>query len=149
VELGAYYVPISHLVIDADVAWTHARFTDYDPVGDQIPNALEEVVSVGIAYNNESGFFGGARLRFFGPAPLIEDNTFRSSSTTLVNLDAGWHISRSLSVSASIFNLFNRRDNDITYYYESQLPAEAAPVGDIHFHPVEARTARAQIVMRF
>jgi outer membrane receptor protein involved in Fe transport len=149
VELGAYYVPISHLVIDADLAWSHARFTDFDPVGDRIPNAIEQVMSVGIAYNNEGGFFGDARLRYFGPGPLIEDNSVRSASTTLVNLDAGYHMSRALSVSVSVFNLFNRRDNDITYYYESQLPGEPQPVGDIHFHPVEARTARATITVKF
>ena len=149
VEIGAYYVPVSHLVIDADLAWSHSRFTDYDPVGDRIPNAVEQVVSIGVAYNSNVGFFGGARLRYFGPSPLIEDNSVRSASTTLVNLDAGYHITEALSVSVSVFNLFNRRDNDITYYYESQLRGEAEPVNDIHFHPVEARTARAMITFEF
>ena len=149
VELGAYYVPVPHLVIDADLAWSHSRFTDYDPVGDRIPNAIEQVMSVGIAYNTQDGFFGGARLRYFGPGPLIEDNSVRSASTTLVNLEAGYHVSRALSIKVSIFNLFNRRDSDITYFYESRLPGEAQPVGDIHFHPVEARTARAMFTMTF
>ena len=80
-----------------------------------------------VCCNTERGFFGGARLRYFGPAPLVEDDSVRSSSTTLVNIEAGWHISPSLGVSAEVFNVFNRRDNDITYYYESRLPGEAAP----------------------
>jgi len=148
VELGAYYIPLSGLVIDADLAWSHARFTDYDPVGDRIPNAVEKVASVGIAYNSDTGLYGGARLRYFGPAPLIEDDSVRSASTTLVNLEGGYHFSRSLSLVVTVFNLFDRRDNDITYFYESQLPGEAAPVADIHFHPVEPRTVRAALTLK-
>lgn len=149
VELAAYYTPISKLVIDADVAWTHARFTEFDPTGDRIPNAVEQVASVGIAYNSDTGLYGGMRLRYFGPAPLIEDNSVRSASTTLVNLDGGYHFNRSMSLVVTVFNLFDRRDNDITYYYESQLRGEPAPVADIHFHPVEPRTVRAAVIMKF
>ena len=149
VELAAYYTPIPGLMIDADLAWSHARFTDYDPVGDHIPNAVERVASVGIAYNSDVGLYGGARLRYLGPAPLIEDNSVRSASTTLVNLEGGYHFNRSLSLAVTVFNLLDRRDNDITYCYESQLPGEAAPVADIHFHPVEPRTVRAAVTLKF
>jgi len=131
------------------LAYSYARFTEYDPIGDRIPNAVESVASVGVTYNSETGLYGGIRLRFFGPAPLIEDNSVRSASTTLVNLDAGYHFTHALSLVVSTFNVLNRRDNDITYYYESQLRGEAAPVADIHFHPVESRTVRAAVTMLF
>jgi len=39
--------------------------------------------------------------------------------------------------------------SDIDYYYESQLPGEAAPVADIHTHPGEMRTLRAGVAWRF
>ena len=39
-----------------------------------------------------------------------------------------------------MFNLFDRKVNDIQYFYESQLPGEAAPVADRHVHPAEPRT---------
>ena len=149
VEVGAYYAPVEHLVVDADLAWSHARFTDFDPVGDRVPNAVEKVVSVGATYTSNSGFYGGARLRYFGPGPLIEDNSVRSGSTTLVNLEGGYHFTPALGLTVSVYNLFNRRDNDITYFYQSQLPGEAAPVNDIHFHPVESRTVRAAMIMKF
>ena len=80
---------------------------------------------------------------------MIEDNSIRSASTTLVNLEAGYHFTSSISAQVSVFNLFNRRDNDITYFYDSQLRGEAAPVADVHFHPVESRTLRAAVTMRF
>jgi hypothetical protein len=149
VELGAYYTPSPSIVIDSDLAWSRARFIDFDLVGDRIPNAVEKVMSLGVTYNHSTGFYAGARLRYFGPAPLIEDDSVRSKSTMLVNAEAGYHVNRSLSVLVSVFNLFDRMDNDITYYYESQLPGEAAPVADIHFHPVESRTVRLALTSRF
>lgn len=39
--------------------------------------------------------------------------------------------------------------NDITYFYESQLPGEPEPVADIHFHPVEPRTLRVEASLQF
>lgn len=149
VEVGAYYSPIEQLVADVDLAWSHSRFTEFDPAGDRIPNAVESVASVGLTYNSPRGFFGGARLRYFGPAPLIEDNSVRSNSTTLVNLEGGYRFTHNLSLNLTVFNLFNRRDNDITYLYESQLPGEAAAVTDIHFHPVESRSIRAAVTLKF
>lgn len=149
VELGAYWTPLDSLIIDADYAWAHARFTQSDPAGDYIPGAVETVVSLGITVHRDSGWFGGARWRYLGPAPLIEDNSVRSNSTSLVNVEAGYRFTPSFSVTATVFNLFDADANDITYYYESQLPGEAAPVTDVHFHPVEPRTLRATATLRF
>jgi outer membrane receptor protein involved in Fe transport len=38
VELAAYMTPLDWLTIDADYAWSHARFSEFDPAGDRIPN---------------------------------------------------------------------------------------------------------------
>jgi hypothetical protein len=48
-----------------------------------------------------------------------------------------------------VFNLFDREDSDIEYFYESQLQTEGAPVQDIHFHPVEPRTFRLTLTGYF
>jgi hypothetical protein len=149
IEFGAYYSPVDWIIVDADLAWTKARYTDRNPVGDRIPNAVESVASVGMSLNRKTGWFGGARLRYFGPAPLIEDNSVRSDSTMLVNVDAGYRFTRRFSVVATVFNLLDSKANDITYYYESQLRNEAAPVADIHFHPVEPRTFRLAATLKF
>jgi outer membrane receptor protein involved in Fe transport len=149
VELSAYYTPTDDLIIDADLAWSRSRFTDYDVVGDRIPNAVERVASLGITYNRTTGWFGGARLRHLGPAPLIEDNSVRSKAATLVNFDVGYHITRAITGSITLLNVFDEKANDITYYYASQLRGEAQPVNDIHFHPVEPRQVRATLAARF
>ena len=149
IEAGAIWNPVSWLILDADLAWSRSRFTESDPAGDRIPGAVENVASVGLAIDHPSGWFGGARLRHFGEAPLIEDDSVRSDPTTLVNLEAGYHITDNIQLSAALFNVFDSRDNDITYLYESQLPGEAQPVTDIHFHPVEPRTFRLTLRATF
>ena len=149
VELGAIWNPASWLIVDADLAWSRSRFTDNDPAGDYIPGAVTSVASVGVAVDHPSGWFGGARFRHFGDAPLIEDGSVRSEPTTLVNLEAGYRIGERWKLSAAVFNVFDSEDNDITYFYESQLPGEPSPVEDIHFHPVEPRTVRFTISTQF
>jgi outer membrane receptor protein involved in Fe transport len=149
IEAGAIWNPLSWLILDADLAWSRSRFAQSDPAGDRIPGAVENVASVGLAIDHPSGWFGGARLRHFGAAPLIEDDSVRSDPTTLVNLEAGYHITDNIQLSAALFNVFDSRDNDITYLYESQLPGEAQPVNDIHFHPVEPRNFRVTLRATF
>jgi outer membrane receptor protein involved in Fe transport len=151
VEIGAIWNPISWLIIDADLAFTRSRFTGLDPdgAGDRIPLAVDSVASVGVAVDHPSGWFGGLRFRNFGESALIEDNSARSDPTTVVNLETGYKIGKRYKLSASVFNLFDKNDNDITYFYESQLPGEAAPVFDVHFHPVEPRTFRMNLTGTF
>jgi outer membrane receptor protein involved in Fe transport len=149
VELGVFVTPREWLTLDADLAWSHARFSEPDPAGNFIPGAVESVASMGVAIQHPSGWFGGARFRHFGAAPLVEDDSVRSDPTTVVNLEVGYRLNKRFAVSLAAYNLFDSRDNDITYFYESQLPGEGAPVGDRHFHPVEPRTLRLTIETRF
>jgi outer membrane receptor protein involved in Fe transport len=149
VELGAFWTPLDWLIIDLDYAWSQARFRGNDPAGDYIPGAVEDVASLGIAVNRNDGWFGGARVRYLGEAPLTEDDSVRSDPTLLVNVEAGYRFGRHWSAFLTVFNLFDAEDNDITYFYESRLPGEATPVEDIHFHPVEPRTLRATVNYRF
>ena len=149
VELGAFWSPLDGLIVDADYARSHARYTQSDPAGEYIPGAVETVVSVGLAVNREDGWFGGARLRYLGSAPLVEDDRVRSDASLLVNVEAGYRFNAHWSGVLAVFNLFDADDDDISYYYESRLPGEAAPVADVHFHPVEPRTVRATLMLHF
>ena len=88
--------------------------------------------------------------RYFGPRPLIEDNSVRSKSTTQFNAQATYQITPKLRARLDVFNLFDRQDDDITYYYASRLPGEPAEgVNDMHFHPVESRTVRLAMLYTF
>jgi hypothetical protein len=149
VELALFARPVPHWVVDLDLAWARARFTESDPAGDYIPGAVERVASVGVTLDHPSGWFGGARLRYLGSAPLIEDDSVRSDPTTLLSLEAGYELNSMLSVTLSLLNALDSDDNDISYYYDSQLANEGAPVTDVHLHPVEPRTLRVGLTARF
>jgi len=64
-------------------------------------------------------------------------------------VEAGYRFTENFKLTATLLNAFDSEDNDITYYYESQLPGEASPVEDIHFHPVEPRQVRVALVATF
>jgi outer membrane receptor protein involved in Fe transport len=147
-ELANYYVPAPGWIIDADIAISRARFTDTDPAGPYIPGAIDRTVSVGVS--GESGkWSGGLRLRYFGSRSLIEDNSRRSPSSTLVNAKMGYALTKDLKLNVEVLNLFNRQVSDVDYFYESQLPGEGAPVQDIHTHPAEPRAIRIGLIMKF
>lgn len=137
--------PFDWLTVDADFAGSHARFTERDPAGDRIPNAVGRVVSVGVAVDHPRGWFGGARLRYLGAAPLIEDGSVRARPTRIVNAEIGFRFANGISAALAGLNLFDSADNDITCFYESRLANETVPVADLHFHPVERRQLRATL----
>jgi outer membrane receptor protein involved in Fe transport len=87
--------------------------------------------------------------RYLGPGALIEDNSQRSSSSLTTNLRVSRKVGSNAELTLDVFNLLDRKVNDIQYFYESQLPGEAAPVADHHVHPAEPRTARLSLLMRF
>jgi len=67
-----------------------------------------------------------------------------------VNGRVGYAISKQLKLGAEVLNLFNRKVDDITYFYASRLPGEAAAgVEDKHFHPAEPRSLRLSAVINF
>ncbi len=150
IEWANYWSPLPGLVLDVDAAFSRARFTDFDPVGDRIPGSVETVISAGVSVENASGIFGGLRLRHFGPRPLIEDNSVRSKSSTLVNAQLGCELVRGVRLVADVFNVLDAKVSDIDYFYTSRLPGEpASGVGDIHTHPVGPRTARFSLLYAF
>ena len=66
------------------------------------------------------GFTASLRLRYFGPRNLISTRAVKSEETILLNLGLGYQFNKTWSVSADIFNLMDRRDHDIEYYYTSR-----------------------------
>jgi hypothetical protein len=145
VELSVLYRPVDWVVVDVDYAWSRARFQGSDPAGSRIPGAVEDVGSIGVVANHPTGWTAGARLRYLGEAPLIEDNRARSDPTTVLNLEAGYRVTPRLRLAVALLNTFDSTDNDITYFYESRLAGEPAGVEDYHFHPVEPRQLRLTV----
>jgi hypothetical protein len=136
-------------MFDLDLSYTQARFTDYDPVGNDIPGPPTFIGAAGITLGQATGWFGGLRWRYFGPRPLIEDGTVWSGATSLFNARAGYVFENGLKLQLDGFNIFNAQADQIAYYYQSQLRGEAAPVNDIHFHPVEPMAFRFTVAKAF
>jgi hypothetical protein len=150
IEIANYYSPFSWLTLEGDLAWSRARFAGRAPGGDRIPGSVRTVISGAATLDGVRGAFGSVRLRYFGPRPLLEDDSVRSAATTLVNLVAGYKLSERARLTVDIFNLLNATDSDIDYFYTSRLPGEPAEgVEDLHFHPALPRTARAGLTWTF
>jgi hypothetical protein len=150
IEFSNYYKPARWLSVDADLAYAHARYRNDDPAGDFIPGAVEGVGQLALTVTPEGPYSGALRLRFFGPRPLIEDDSVRSKKTMTLNGRFGYRIDRRTRLEFEAFNLTNRADSAIDYYYASRLPGEsAAGVNDVHFHPIEARALRLTLVRNF
>jgi outer membrane receptor protein involved in Fe transport len=149
VEWSTHYHPVSWLSFTADIAHTRARFTDFDPVGDHIPGASTTVASAGVTFGYPLGWFGALKVRYFGPRPLIEDDSVRSGSTTVVNARLGYKFESGTKIWLDALNLFNAKASQIDYYYPSQLRNEIAAVNDVHFHPVEPLALRLTVAASF
>ena len=150
VELANYYSPMRWLTFDGDLSWSDARFTEPNPAGPYVPEAVGTVASAGATVDNLHRAFGSLRWRYFGPRALTEDNSQRSQATSLFELAAGYQLTKKLRVTAELFNLFNSAVSDIDYYFVSRLQGEpSAGVADVMTHPTLARTARVNLALGF
>jgi hypothetical protein len=149
VEFSAYYKPLGWLTIDADLAYAKSRARGVAPGQDRIPGAVEGIGQLALTVDQLGPWSGGLRLRYFGPRPLVEDNSVRSRATATINGRLGYDFGDGVQLDVEIFNIANRRDAAIEYFYASQLKDEAAPAADVHFHPIEPRTFRLALVKRF
>jgi hypothetical protein len=150
VEWTNQYKVLPWMTLDFDLAYTRARFTNVDPVGDFIPGAPAWVASGGVTFGGERGWFGALRARYFGPRPLIEDDSVRSQPSVIVNARAGYKFDNGLRLQLDVLNLFNAKTNQIEYYYLSRLPGEPIDgVADRHVHAAEPLAVRLTLAARF
>ena len=150
VEWTNQYEVLPWMKVDLDVAYTSARFTDFNPAGNRIPGAPALVASGGVTFGGDQGWFGALRARYFGSRPLIEDDSVCSLSSLIFNARAGYKFDNGMRLQLDVLNLFNANTNQIEYFYLSRLPGEPiAGVGDRHVHPAEPLTVRLTLAARF
>ena len=154
-ELGVFYQPQEWLIVDLDITESKARFKQDDENGrsQRVPDAVENVMSLGLSVDFPSGWHGGLRWRYLGGRALVEDNSVRTDSTSLVNMNGGFRFANGISLGLEVINVLDTEDDDITYLFESltadELAAGSDPIEDKHFHPVEPRTVRATVSYEF
>ena len=148
VEFNNRWTPAPWLLVDADLAWTHSRFVN----GDRIPNAVDRVASLAGSLREIGPWSASLQWRYLGAGAMVEDNSVRSTPSMTANL----RVSRSLpstwgrdsALTLEVFNLFDRRVDDIQYFYVSQ-PRGLSAQADRHVHPAEPRSLRLTLRLEF
>ena len=148
VELASYWRPADWAMLDIEATWTEAYLRTDDPPSQDIPGSVPYTLNAGLTLGGAQGFFGSLRGRYIGPRPLNEVQDIEARESFQVNARLGYR-RKNWEVALDCLNLINRSDNDIEYYYDSQLPGEAAPVFDRHLHPIEPRMFRLSVTLRF
>ena len=149
IELNNYYKANAWLTLDADFAYTRARFRDPGGDGQYIEGAVEGVASVAAIIDAIGPWHGSLQLRYFGPRPLTEDNAVRSAGTATLNGKLGYRISRDTQLELSGFNLLDSQQSAIDYYNSSYTFNGVSGLAGRVFHPVEARHFRLVLVTRY
>ncbi|HEY0588206.1 MAG TPA: TonB-dependent receptor [Pseudoduganella sp.] len=150
IEFSNYYKPFKWLSLDADLAFARGRFRKTsvapgDEGGDRIPGAVEGVGQLAASFTPAGPWSGALRLRWFGPRPLVEDNSVRSKASATVNGRLAYRLAARTTLELEGFNLANRQVSAIDYFYESRLKGETEARADLHFHPTEARSFRLSL----
>ena len=135
--------------LEADFAYSNAKFNDDDLENRSVPGSLENVASGILSAEYPSGFFASFSFRYFGEVPLIEDGSIKSEGSTYANLALGW-LMDDWQVQLDILNIFDSNDHDIDYFYASRLAGEPANgYEDIHYHIFEPRQIRFYLSKEF
>jgi outer membrane receptor protein involved in Fe transport len=149
-EWSSVFAATPWLLLDLDIAYSKARFRDDDPAGDRIPGAVEGVASAGITWHDRGPVSASLRLRYFGPRPLVEDDSVRSKASTTLNARLAWQVVPRLSLGLDAFNLTNAKLSDVDYFYTSRLPGEPLEgIDDIHSHPLQPFRVRLSLTALF
>ncbi len=153
-EFNNYFKANRWLTIDADFAYSRARFRDAAGTGNYIPGSVEGVASVAAIIDNETAYSGSLQLRYFGPRPLTEDNSIRSDGTLTMNGKLGYRIDKNTRIELLGFNLLDSKHAAIDYYNDSYtynrngINSGSGLEGRV-FHPIEPRTFRLVLIARY
>ena len=150
IEWGNLWRPGEHLRVEANLAWTRPRFVEGDPAQRHVPNAVQRVAHVAFTLNQLGPWSASLAWRYIGAAPLTEDNAVRSAPSQTTQLRVQRQIDSQLDLALDVFNLANRQNNDISYFYTSRVAGEpVAGVPGLHVHPAEPRALRLTARLRF
>ncbi len=156
-EWSNYITPADGWIVDADIAWSQARFKQANPDngGRRVPNAIPLTASLGLTADHGGRWFGGMRLRYLGAYALEETGEQKSTAFWMANLKAGYRISPTLQLTLDVLNLFDKKANDIEYWGGACTRSEAiggscgGGIDGRLVHPLEPRTARLGLRISF
>jgi hypothetical protein len=152
VEWSNALTPAPGVFVDADLAFSHARFNQsVDGVGSELPNAIPFTASLGATLDRGGPWSSGLRVRYIGAYALEESGRERSRPLLSTNLKLGYRLSAALQLSIDVLNLFDRRANDIEYWGAACTRGEQASgacgggIDGRLVHPLEPRSLRVSV----
>lgn len=152
VEWNNHWIVNRWLLLDADFAWTHARYAAADAnggTGNRIPSALDRVGSLGITLHELGPWSAGVITRFLSGYPLDQDGSLHAPSSGVTNLQFTRHVTSSVDVTVDVLNVFDRRFDDMAYEQDYRLSPGAPVVPDgVTVHPGEPREFRVALSVR-
>lgn len=152
IEWNNRWTPNKRWVVDADLAWTKPRYSTDDGSGTYIPNAVEKVALLATTIKDIGKWSLTAQLRYIGSAALVEDNSVKSSSSSIINFKARRSFEKNQSVHVDLLNAFDRKFNDISYYAANQLRTtqNGTLITDpLQVHPGEPRSVRLTYAVKY
>ncbi|SEL70543.1 Outer membrane receptor proteins, mostly Fe transport [Roseateles sp. YR242] len=142
-------------LIDADAAWSRARFVESVEnefgSGRDVPNAVPVSASLSAAWQPAGPWSSGVKLRYIGAYALEETGRQKSRAAFTVNWRLGYRFNERWSFGLDVLNLFDVRRNDIEYWGASCTRAEGAGCNNGEgingrlVHPMEPRTFRLSL----
>jgi len=149
IEWNNHLVVNRWLLVDADMAWTHARYASANANGergDLIPNAVSRVGMLGVTLHELGPWSAGLSTRFIGRAPLSQDGTLTMPGSVVSNLQLKRVLNPHCTAALDVLNLFDRRFYDMAYEQDYRV-APGAPVNadGVTVHPGEPREFRVSL----
>ena len=153
VEWNNHWIANKWLMIDADLAWTHARYAQdgaNDSPGNLIPNAASRVGLLRATLHDVGPWTAGLETRYIGSYPLAQDGSLTAPSAIVTNLRLQRDINKNVSIYMDALNVLNRQYYDIAYQQDYQVsPSAAAVPSGVTVHPGEPRTVRITLALKF
>jgi outer membrane receptor protein involved in Fe transport len=151
VEWNNHWIFNEHVLLDADLAWTHARYAhanENDALGAFIPNAISKVGSVGLTLHRFGPWSADLKMLYIGGYPLSQDGQLRAPSSTVANFRLRREITPRLAATLDVLNAFNRQYFDIAYDQDYQIsPRSPLVPNGITVHPGEPREYRLSLLL--
>ena len=152
VEWNNHLVLNRWLLVDADMAWTQARYADANANGDAgnaIPNAVGKAGLLAVTVHRLGPWSVGLVTRYIGRYPLSQDGTLAAPSSFVTNLQVRRDIGPRVALTLDVLNLFDRRFYDIAYAQDYRV-APGSPVvpNGVTVHPGEPREWRLTLTFR-
>ncbi len=149
IELNNHLVLNRWLLIDADMAWTHARYADADAnggTGNDIGNAVSRVGLFGVTVHQLGPWSAGLITRFIGAYPLSQDGMLTAPSAIVSNLLVKRALTPRVTLQLDVLDLFDRKFYDIAYEQDYRVAptAPVVPTGET-VHPGEPREFRVSL----